>query len=155
MPRRVPSSRPNSTDRVQPGEVTSLGPGRSVERGGLFFLVLTALNTGLYHNYLIRPALFVIPGLTVVALPATGVLMFLGAWGRAWIASALVIATATLFGVADLCPNLLPSTLNPAYGLTVFNSASSPLTLKLMLAVALVFAPLSSLPIRRGRTGSF
>ncbi|MDY6909053.1 MAG: cytochrome d ubiquinol oxidase subunit II, partial [Thermodesulfobacteriota bacterium] len=39
-------------------------------------------------------------------------------------------------------PNLIPSTLNPTYSMTIYNSASSTLTLKIMLGVALVFVPL-------------
>ena len=48
----------------------------------------------------------------------------------------------TLFGVVGLFPDLLKSSLNPAYSLTAFNSSSSPLTLKIMLGVALTFVPL-------------
>jgi len=48
----------------------------------------------------------------------------------------------TLFGVVGLYPNLFPSSLAPAASLTAFNSASSPLTLKIMLGVALTFVPL-------------
>ena len=44
--------------------------------------------------------------------------------------------------MAGLYPNLLPSSLNPAWSLTINNSASSPLTLKIMLGVALTFVPI-------------
>ena len=64
------------------------------------------------------------------------------AWWKAWFASSLTIVSVTLFGVVGLYPNLLPSSLDPAYSLTAFNSASSPLTLKIMLGVALTFVPL-------------
>ena len=37
---------------------------------------------------------------------------------------------------------MLPSTLNADYSITAFNSASSPLTLKIMLVVALTFVPI-------------
>jgi len=47
----------------------------------------------------------------------------------------------TLFGVIGLYPALLPSSLNPGYSMTIYNSASSPLTLKIMLGVALVMVP--------------
>ena len=47
-----------------------------------------------------------------------------------------------MFGVAGLYPRLLPSSLDPAASLTAFNSASSPLTLKIMLGVVLVFVPI-------------
>lgn len=48
----------------------------------------------------------------------------------------------TLFGVVGLYPHLIPSSLDPAYSLTVHNAASSPYTLKIMLVVALTCVPL-------------
>ncbi|MBU4604681.1 MAG: cytochrome d ubiquinol oxidase subunit II, partial [Proteobacteria bacterium] len=43
--------------------------------------------------------------------------------------------------VAGLYPNLLPSSIDPAASLTVTNASSSPLTLKIMLVVALIMVP--------------
>jgi len=40
-----------------------------------------------------------------------------------------------------LFPNLIPSSLDPAYSLTIYNSSSSEYTLKIMTAVALIFVP--------------
>ncbi len=53
----------------------------------------------------------------------------------------LTIFSATMFGVVGLYPNLFPSSLSGAYSLTAFNSSSSPLTLKIMLIVVIVFIP--------------
>ena len=44
--------------------------------------------------------------------------------------------------MSGLYPRLLPSSIDPAATLTAFNSASSPLTLSIMLGVALVFVPI-------------
>jgi cytochrome d ubiquinol oxidase subunit II len=106
------------------------------------FLVATAFATRLYDNYLSRPLLLVIPLAAVAGLFGSRFFMGMGAWWRAWFASCLAIAASTLFGVIGLYPNLLPSTLDPAFSLTVANSASTPLTLKIMLAVALTFVPI-------------
>ena len=108
----------------------------------VIFLGATWFATGLYKNYLAYPALLLIPLITVVALLATRVFIAKKAWWKAWFASSLTIVGATLFGVVGLYPNLFPSSLDPAYSLTIFNSASSPLTLKIMLGVALVFVPI-------------
>jgi cytochrome bd ubiquinol oxidase subunit II len=108
----------------------------------VIFLVHTWFATALYQNYVSRPLLFVIPLVTVAALLVTRLLIAKGAWWKAWFASCLVIAGATLFGVVGLYPNLFPSSLNPAFSLTAFNSSSSPLTLKIMLVVALTFVPI-------------
>jgi cytochrome d ubiquinol oxidase subunit II len=43
--------------------------------------------------------------------------------------------------VTGLYPALLPSSLDPAFSRTAFNSSSSPLTLSIMLGVALVMVP--------------
>ncbi len=41
-----------------------------------------------------------------------------------------------------LFPDVMPSTLDPRWSLTVANASSSPYTLKLMTVVAAVFTPL-------------
>ena len=107
----------------------------------VLFLVATAFSTKLYSNYLRIPLLFAIPLVCVVALLLTRLLIAKAAFWRAWFASSLTIIGATMFGVVGLYPSLLPSSLNPAYSLTIYNSASSPLTLKIMLGIALVFVP--------------
>ncbi len=106
------------------------------------FLLATRTSTDLFANYLASPVLLIIPSVTVVALILTWVYMRQRAWWRAWFASSLTIVGGTLFGVAGLYPRLLPSSLDPAFSLTIFNSASSPLTLKIMLGVALTFVPI-------------
>ena len=45
-----------------------------------------------------------------------------------------------LFGA--LYPNLVPSTLNPEWSLTIYNASSTPYTLKVMTWAAVIFAPL-------------
>ena len=64
--------------------------------------------------------------------------MFLvnGAYFKAWFSSALTIIGATFYGVIGLFPNLFPSSLDPKYSLTAFNSSSSPLT------VVIIFIPI-------------
>jgi cytochrome d ubiquinol oxidase subunit II len=62
--------------------------------------------------------------------------------GKAFLASAVVIAGSILFGVLGLFPALLPSTLDAAYAITIRNGASTHLTLTIMLVVAVVFVPL-------------
>jgi cytochrome d ubiquinol oxidase subunit II len=106
------------------------------------FLIASGFATNLYRNYLSYPALWIIVLITLLALLATRFFMVRRAWWKAWFASSLTIVGATLFGVVGLYPNLFPSSLNPEYSLTIFNSSSSPLTLKIMLGVALTFVPI-------------
>lgn len=111
------------------------------------FLVATWFFTRLYDNYLQNPLFYMvpiilIPLLTVASLVMIRICIAKNQWWKAWFSSAGVIVGATLFGVVGLYPNLLPSSLDPTYSLTVSNSASSPLTLKIMLVVALIFVPI-------------
>jgi cytochrome d ubiquinol oxidase subunit II len=108
----------------------------------VIFLVATKLSTELWNNYLAYPLLLVIPLLAVVGLLLTRVFLARESCWKAWFASCLAIVACTLFGVIGLYPKLLPSSLDPAYHLTVQNSASSTLTLKIMLVVTLIFVPI-------------
>jgi cytochrome d ubiquinol oxidase subunit II len=106
------------------------------------FLVMTGFATRLYENYLARPFWFVVPLLAVLAL--VGVLILrtggrpLGAFAASCATIVLVIAT----GLVGLFPNLIPSRLDTAASLTIFNSSSGPYTLKLMSIVAAIFIPI-------------
>ncbi len=106
------------------------------------FLVATRFATDLYNNYYAHPFLFAIPVAAVVGLVLIKQFLSQGKWWAAWFASSAAIVFTTLFGVAGLYPNMIPSTLDPRYNLTVFNSSSTALTLKIMLVVALVFVPI-------------
>jgi cytochrome bd ubiquinol oxidase subunit II len=108
----------------------------------VMFLLATIHRTDLYDNYLKQPVLFIIPALAVAALLLVKFYLQKAAYWKAWFASAGTIVACTLFGVIGLFPRLLPSSLNPDYSLTAFNSSSSPLTLKIMLGVALTFVPI-------------
>jgi len=107
----------------------------------VLFLAYTGVATSLYDNYLHHPLLMVFIILPVAALITTRVMLGSGGLWAAWAFSSLTIVGVTFFGVLGMYPALLPSSLNPAWSMTISNSASSPLTLKIMLGVALVFVP--------------
>jgi cytochrome d ubiquinol oxidase subunit II len=109
--------------------------------GAVVFLVATAIFTPLYANYLAHPVLFIVVALAVVAL--LGIRYFSGqqAYFKAWFASAATIVACTFFGVIGLFPALFPSSINSDFSLTAFNASSSPLTLKIMLIVVVIFIP--------------
>ena len=106
------------------------------------FLVYTAYATGLYGNYLKAPAALIVPLVAVTALISIRILLVRGAPLKAFTASCITIFFITLTGVVGLFPNLIPSSLDPAYSLTIYNSSSSSLTLGIMAGVALVFVPI-------------
>jgi len=108
----------------------------------VLFLIFSFTSTQLFANYLIHPVLFVLLLVPVAGLLLTGHYRARGRLLAAWVASAVLIGGTTLFGVVGIFPALLPSSLNPAWSLTIANSSSSPLTLAIMLGVAIVFVPL-------------
>ena len=106
------------------------------------FLAASRIYTPLYANYLARPALFFVPLVTVAALLGIRVFLAKKEYFKAWVSSCFTIVGATFFGVIGLFPNLFPSRLDAAASLTAHNASASPLTLKIMLVVVLVFIPL-------------
>jgi cytochrome bd ubiquinol oxidase subunit II len=108
----------------------------------VIFLVASWFATPLYQNYLARPILFAVILVTVAALLCVRLFLNQKTWFKAWFASALTIIGATFFGVIGLYPNLFPSSIDPAFSLSAHNASSSPLTLKIMLVVVILFVPL-------------
>ncbi len=106
------------------------------------FLILTAMYTNLYANYLDMPALFLVPLLALVALIALRVMLSQGKLILAFACSGVYILGVTFFGVLGMFPGIIISNMDPAFTVTAFNAASSPLTLKIMLGVALVCVPI-------------
>jgi cytochrome d ubiquinol oxidase subunit II len=105
------------------------------------FLIASKFSTRLYDNYIKFPAFFIVVLMTVLALLSVRFFLVRKTFFKAWFASALTIVGATFFGVIGLYPNLFPSSLNPRYSLTAYNASSSPLTLKIMLIVVIIFIP--------------
>jgi len=105
------------------------------------FLISSKFFTRLYDNYIKHPAFFIVILITVLALLSVRFFLERKTFFKAWFASALTIVGATFFGVIGLYPNLFPSSLNPRYSLTAYNASSSPLTLKIMLMVVIIFIP--------------
>jgi cytochrome d ubiquinol oxidase subunit II len=106
------------------------------------FLVFTKFATKLYENFFAMPLLLAVPLAAVAALVAVRVFVAKGALLKAFTASCLTVVLVVATGVVGLFPNLIPSSMDPAYSLTIFNSSSSLYTLKIMTAVALIFVPI-------------
>lgn len=106
------------------------------------FLVMTAMYTKLFDNYLDMPFLAVFPLLAVAGLAGARAMLQAGRLVLAWACSGLFLLGVTFFGVMGMFPGMLISSLNPDWSITAFNSSSSPLTLKIMLVVALVCVPI-------------
>jgi len=108
----------------------------------VIFFVHTAYATSLYVNYLRQPSWFIVPALTGLSIVGTGVFILKKRPLGAFFASCLAVATIFLTGIIGLYPNLIPSSLDPNYSLTLFNASSSVYTLKIMTVVAFIFVPM-------------
>ena len=85
---------------------------------------------------------FLLAAAVVAQLAAVTLVYRRSGEGWAFFCTTVVVAAVVvlLFGV--LFPNLVPSSLNPDWSLTIHNASSSPYTLKIMTWAGLVFAPL-------------
>ena len=106
------------------------------------FLTASYFATNLYGNYIANPLLFVFIVITVLALLGIRLFLAKGALWKAWFSSAVTIIGATFYGVIGLFPNMFPSSINTEFNLTAYNASSSPLTLKIMLIVVVIFVPI-------------
>lgn len=106
------------------------------------FLMATSYYTNLFANYQALPVLWLFPLLAVVMLLAARFFIAGEAYWLAFGASALFILCITFFGVFGMFPALVPSSMDPAYSVTMAQAASSFKTLQIMLVVTLMFIPL-------------
>jgi cytochrome d ubiquinol oxidase subunit II len=106
------------------------------------FLGYTNFATKLYDNYLSHPVLLIVPLLAVAALLGIRVFMAKEKLLAAFASSCLTILMVVGTGVTGLFPNLIPSSIDPAYSLTIYNSSSSTYTLRIMTVVAFIFVPI-------------
>lgn len=83
-------------------------------------------------------------GVAVVAQLAAVLLAWRGASdGWAFVCALLVVASVVVLLFGALFPNLVPSTLNSQWNVTIYNASSTPYTLKIMTWVAAIMTPLT------------
>ena len=77
-----------------------------------------------------------------LALIASVLFSMRGRDGRAFTAGAVTVASAVVMLFAALFPYVMPSTIDPAFSLTIENASSTPYTLTIMSWTALIAIPL-------------
>jgi len=122
---------------------------RAVPRLLVTFFVLNTLVVValvLFHDQITKryvediwPVIF--PASALAALVAAWVYVRRGEAFRAFIASSAMIALLLISGGIGLYPNLIISTIDPAYSLTIFNAASADNTLVICLIFAIIGIP--------------
>jgi len=84
----------------------------------------------------------VLPVLSLVALGLAGMFARQEKYGLGFVMSALAILFVFVTHFWGGYPNVMLSTTNPAFSLTIYNAASSQYTLKIMAIVAAIFVPI-------------
>ncbi|HUX13112.1 MAG TPA: cytochrome d ubiquinol oxidase subunit II [Spirochaetia bacterium] len=106
------------------------------------FLIGTAFFTNLYANFVASPGWFVVPFVAVAGLVSSRIFTSRASRLLAFLSSCATVLGIVFTGIIGLFPRLLPSALDPASSLTIFNSSSSAYTLRVMTIVAFIFVPI-------------
>ena len=116
----------------------------------IFFVICyatTTMATLLYLPHMARffreyPALFIVPLGTMLAIANIPREIHHGRDFLAFLSSSAAIAGLMLLVAVGMFPNLVLSRPDPSLSLTIYNAASSPKTLKIMLIIAAIGVPL-------------
>ncbi len=92
-------------------------------------------------RYLQQPWLAIFPAAALLAVVAAWFMVKRGRYFVAFLLSSAMIAGLLFSAAIGLYPNLLVSSIDTAYNLTIFNAASQPNTLTVMLIMALIGMP--------------
>ena len=92
-------------------------------------------------NYVASWTMAIFPAIALVALFAAWYLVRQENYFKAFLASSTMIVLLMISGAISLFPNMLISTIDPAYNLTIFNAAAAPNSLIVMLIIALIGMP--------------
>jgi cytochrome bd ubiquinol oxidase subunit II len=101
-----------------------------------------AMVPGAIQNFQRHPWTWIIVVLTVLAFANVPRAIFLGRPFYAFASSSVTILALVFLFSVTLFPNLVVSSLSPAYSLTIYNSASSQKTLGIMAIIALIGMPI-------------
>jgi cytochrome d ubiquinol oxidase subunit I len=94
------------------------------------------------HFFKSEPARFAIPLLMVLSIANIPRQVKVGKYRYAFISSAVTIALLLIMVALEVFPYLLYSPQRPADSITIYNAASSPRTMRILLIMALIGTPL-------------
>lgn len=99
------------------------------------------LHGNVAERYWQQPWLVLLPAAALASVVIAWLMVRREHYIIAFLFSAVMIGGLLMSAAVGLYPNLLLSTLNPSYNLTIFNAASQPNTLTVMLVMALIGMP--------------
>lgn len=104
--------------------------------------VVVPMDGAWLANYKTYPLAIIAPVLGLLGALSVWAMAKAGRAGLAFTFSSLSLVGIILTAGVSLFPFVMPSSLNPNHSLTIWDSASSHLTLNIMLWAALIFVPL-------------
>ena len=114
----------------------------------VFFVLntLVVIGTIVLHEliaerYMQQPVLVIFPAASLLCVIVAWLMVRKGRYFVAFLLSGAMIAGLLFSAAIGLYPNLLVSSLNQEYNLTIFNAASQPNTLTVMLIIAVIGMP--------------
>jgi cytochrome d ubiquinol oxidase subunit II len=121
-----------------------------LRRAIIFFVVsfsILTVYTLIYMPHLSdrfkdNPALFIIPLLAFLSIANIPRLAVRQKYLQAFIFSSLTVALLLIVVAIELYPNIIVSTIDPAYNITVYSAAASEKSIGIMLTMAAIGAPL-------------
>ncbi len=120
-------------------------------RRAILFFVFVFLLTTIYtlafipqlsDRLLRNPVLFVVPVLAFLSIANIPRLVSKQRYRDAFLFSSLTMSLLLILIAVEMYPVLLPSSLNPAWNITIYNAASSVKSLQTMLVIVLIGAPM-------------
>ena len=107
---------------------------------------LVVIGTAVLHEliaerYLQQPLLVIFPAAALFCVIVAWLMVRKGQYFVAFLLSGAMIAGLLFSAAIGMYPNLLISSLNSQYNLTIFNAASQPNTLTVMLIIAVIGMP--------------
>jgi cytochrome d ubiquinol oxidase subunit II len=106
----------------------------------VLFVAFSAVDTPMFASVNVVQVIALL--VAVVSLLTAGLYVFRRRYGLAFIANGLTIVAVVVLLFSSLFPNVMPSSIDPAFSLTVYNASSTPYTLSIMTGIALFFVPL-------------
>jgi cytochrome d ubiquinol oxidase subunit II len=121
-----------------------------VKRGIIAFVVIFGITTmytllfipHLSDKFKDTPALFVVPLLAFLSIANIPRLASKKKYLQAFLFSSLTISLLLILVAVELYPNMLLSTIDSKYNIDIYNAASSQKSLKIMLIMVAIGAPL-------------
>lgn len=105
-----------------------------------FVLGVFTYIAGFWNRGYVNPGIIPIAALTVLLVAGYFINQKREGWAFIMVALNIVLTQVTFFSMTF--PNVMLSTLNPAWSLTIYNASSSQYTLTVMSIVALIFVPI-------------